>query len=224
MCLWAPVFLPLILMVKIGLPPFQVWFIHILFFMSSRGFFFGLSFHKLLPITLFGEWATIKRKLILGRTVIVLAALLIFRINFLFIVLVYSSAGHRGWIILSTLVSKSLVLTYWSCYRVLLFIVVKSFSNFYLIHSFNNQTTVITVVWLLLSGMPPFTLFFLKIIILETMALINVLVSIFIVFSRVLMFSAYFRAFHNRITRDYSFFYKWFTPLLLIIINLGMAY
>src|SRR5688572_7362836 len=92
------------------------------------------------------------------------------------------------------IIRLSIVCIYWLGYRVLLILILKSINMDNILHTLMNQRMLSNLIWLFLSGIPPFTIFWLKSHIITT--IINstsLIIRVMIVFGRVLALSAYYR-------------------------------
>lgn len=203
--LWFPSTLFLSLLLKIGLPPFQNWLIHFRSLLPARRFLFIGTIHKLIPLVLLGKRLLYYRGLLLISSLLIMSRLLMFQRSLFFFVLVCSSIVHSSWIIIGFLANKIFAVWYWVVYRLLIVLLLKT-SLFLKTVMLNFSQGVLTMLtWLVISGIPPFTMFWLKTILFFILIKVRVYFRVLIVFSSVLALRIYFWAFHLRILRRASF-------------------
>lgn len=214
---WFWPFLVLAFLLKIGLPPFHSWIIAISVFFRTVVFTLFLSLHKILPLLVLGKRLLNFNRFYLLVAAFLIAAVLLFQAVSLFFVIILSSIIHRIWIILSCLLSFRISLLYWFLYSILISILMLTAWNKELKYLFREQSSVVRVVWLVLTGFPPFTIFWLKIFVIRITIIISLWGSFTILISSVLALFSYFRSFHVRVTLT-SIFNTWYLSLLTVII------
>jgi len=195
--LYTPILLVLGLIIKLGLPPFHIWFLRIARVMNKNRFIFIISFHKLLPIFFL-------RKIVFSLVTISIVVIIIILIGralvyrrTLFFTLVFSSIVHRVWIVYRALTRKGFILIYWGFYRILLLLIIRFLGLIKLDQIALNQRALIASCWLLMSGVPPFIIFWIKVYILLWLILSSgFFLRLVIVLVRVFALTSYYRAWH----------------------------
>ena len=214
--LWVPIFLFFRLLLKIGLPPIHIWFIKLSFFIRKWIFLLFSTIHKLLPLLLIGS--LLLRSNVFLMVLLIIAGRLIFQVFELFFVLLASSIIHRSWTLLSIQFNLKLGLRYWVLYS-LVFILLLSTIYFLLLFKRGvEQSSSTVVMWLVLSGLPPFVMFWLKVWIFLLLVQIRLRLRLILVLISVLALTRYFRAFHTRLRLTYfsGFTSVFFTRLAFI--------
>jgi len=192
--LWVPLFLVLGLLLKVGLPPIHIWFIKLSFFMKKWVFLIFSTLHKLLPLFLLGRLFLLGSYL-LGALLLV-AGRLIFQVFELFLILVTSSIVHRRWTLLRIQCRLKLSLTYWIIYSLVFLTFLGTIHFIILFKRGVEQSSSTSVIWLILSGLPPFIIFWLKVWIFLFIVQVRVGLRLVLIFISVLALTSYFRAFH----------------------------
>ena len=154
--------LTLAILIKMGLPPFHLWFITLLSFFKKRLFFVILTFHKLLPVVLISKIMPLSFTRRAIQLLLLTRGVFILQVRGVFSVFLVSSIIHSGWLILRRVISLSLGLFYWSCYSALVFLFLVSIRSRRVKLTDLNQTSYRSLLWLTMSGIPPFTVFWLK--------------------------------------------------------------
>lgn len=192
--LWFPLTLRLRLLLKVGLPPFHLWFFSISFYLHKNIFRFFITIHKLIPLFFLSKIAT--PLLYLIRLILISSGILIFQVRDFFYTFISSSLLHTGWIIIAILLSSKTGALYWMLYSRLVIIIIAIFT-FKVINLLGiEQSRLTSFSWLILSGIPPFTIFWLKLNILYQVCWFRFSIIILLIINSVLGLSSYFRAFH----------------------------
>lgn len=184
--------LTLSFLLKLSIFPFCFWYIRVVYSFPNILFLLASTLHKLplifllmsfnifLDIYLF--WFSVFLR-VLFRGMLILSSI---DVRFL---LVVSSIGNNSWFLLSQIAGSFVFFLYFLFYSISLFFVVwsmKSLSNLNLSHLFGSSNSYFVRIWVLsLSGMPPFPIFFLKILILYSLFIYvswNVYFFVFILF------------------------------------------
>jgi len=132
--------------------------------------------------------------------------------------LVCSSIVHRLWIVLRFAVRKSFAICYWAIYCFLVFVLVRSCSTWNTLILTLSQRSLTMVSWLIISGIPPFSLFWLKASLFISFIRIRLCWRILVIFSSVMALSVYFWAFHLSLIRGgASHIRRWFRSLVLFL-------
>jgi len=195
--LWTPLLLVLGLVLKVGLPPIHIWFIKLSFFMKKWVFLIFSTLHKLLPLFLLGRLFLLGSYL--SGVLLLVAGGLIFQVSELFFILVTSSIVHRRWTLLRIQYRLKLSLTYWVLYSLVFFLLLGTIHFFTLFKRGVEQSSSTSVMWLVLSGLPPFIMFWLKVWIFLFVVQVRVGLRLILIFISVLALTSYFRAFHVRL-------------------------
>lgn len=192
--LWLPVLLILGFFLKIGLPPIHIWFIKLTFLLKKWVFLIFSTVHKLFPLFLLGS-LLMRRRYFLW-VLLLAAGRLIFQLFDFFLIILTSSIIHRRWTLLAIQFNYKIGLTYWIIYS-LVFLIFLSTIHFFLLFKRRveqSRSTIIT--WLVLSGLPPFIMFWLKMWIFISLVQVRENLSLIMIFISVLALTSYFRAFH----------------------------
>lgn len=192
--LWTPLILILGFLLKVGLPPIHVWFIKLSFFIKKWVFLIFSTLHKLLPLFLLGRLAFLGSYFL--TALLLVAGRLIFQVLELFFILITSSIVHRRWTLLRIQYRLKLSLTYWILYSLVFFMFLSTIHFFILYKRGVEQSSSTSVIWLILSGLPPFIMFWLKVWIFLFIVQVRVGLRLVLVFISVLALASYFRAFH----------------------------
>jgi len=207
------------LLLKMGFPPFYNWAITLFKFFRKRNFLFVITLHKVLPTIFSGKCFSIYFRLL---SIVILCALFLQATN-LFLVLIFSSFLHGWWLIIARYFYQKLFWQYWMVYgRVLsLFLMSIAFSKLRLFS--NGQTTLRGISFLVLSGFPPFLLFWIKASLFIILIKRRVYLALILIFSSVVRLFVYFRVFCLRLRlRDKN--NRKFIPVLIISLLVGFFY
>lgn len=199
--LWFPLLLILGFLLKIGLPPIHIWFMKLAFLMEKWVFLVFSTIHKLFPLLLLG-------RLFLSRSyffwiLLLIAGRLIFQVFDFFFILLASSVIHRSWTLLAIQFNIKLRLTYWILYSLVFFIFLRTVHFYLLFKRGIEQSSSTAIAWLILSGLPPFVIFWLKIWIFFRLIQVRENLSLILILISVLALASYFRAFHARLRLTY---------------------
>jgi len=195
--LFLPSLLIIVFLLKLGIPPFHIWFIKIARVLNKNRFSFIITLHKLIPILFLSKviFRIISFIIIWLRLIVVGLALISRRT--LFFTLIYSSIVHSIWIILSIILSKGFVLFYWVIYRSLLVILISLINFIKIENSYLTQRVFLSKCWLLMSGIPPFLLFWFKVYLLVWIIyLFGLFIRVVVITVRVFALTSYYRTWH----------------------------
>jgi len=221
---WIPLLLIFRFFVKIGLPPAHVWFIHLSFFIERTIFLFITSVHKLFPLFVIGKivWSFTWMLVLIG--VLWARRVLIYQACSFSLVLIYSSIVHRSWILLRLGTSKVLSRVYWILYSLLILFFVSSIFSFKLKILSISQGSRRGVIWLILSGLPPFVLFWLKAEIIIRISRISLFYPRGMAITSVIALVSYYWAFNLR-TLQHSYKQGIFLiPIILVLAFTQICY
>jgi len=204
------------LFLKIGLPPFHSWFIRISSFMNKLLFIFFSTLHKLVSLLALGLIGLLSNYFLIGVISLLFVRTLIIVQRYSFwVVLVASSFIHTYWMALSLKLNLKLFFIYWAIYSIVTRILL--LRNYYNIIVFLNyrQGSLTLIIWLCLSGLPPFTVFWLKLnVVVETLSL-RLLLTTMLLLSAVARMASYYRIFHLNLALSVNLS-KMVLPLLII--------
>jgi len=151
-------------LVKIGIPPFHSWAVNVRHQLRKNSFWFLLTIHKLLPTLILIIIVFLRSKTLLIYLVFVVMTLL--SSNRTIKLLLISSIRHSVWVLLGITQSLYLGLKYWIVYSLLFLILISGFSLE--VRVFSQVALVLLVRWLVWAGLPPFSIFWLKLLIVLT--------------------------------------------------------
>lgn len=212
--LWNPNLLLLVFLLKVGLPPFHLWFFVLSFFLRKISFLFISTIHKFLPLFFLIKLSLARNILNLIFLVMVFSGLIILETRTLFFSIINSSIIHSNWIIISRLVRIRIFLFYFVLYMTLICLFFNSLAHSKLLSLDFSQNSYRRGLFLILSGLPPFTFFWLEVNVVVFFLLKRFLIALFILVVAVLRLAIYYRVYHlSLITRE-RVFYK--TRLIFI--------
>jgi len=217
-------FLPSILIIsfllKLGLPPFHIWFLRVSRTLNKLSFSFIITIHKLIPIIFLRKVLFRVLSFILVSLRLVITGLALVRRRTLFFTLLFSSIVHSVWILLGVLIRKSFLIFYWVIYRILFITLIRLLSFMKLEQSYLIQRIFTSKCWLLISGIPPFMLFWLKVYLLIWLAYrIGFFIGIAIIVVRVFALTSYYRTWHYGSLVEYRYIRRVsLRPILIIVI------
>jgi len=216
-------FLPSILIIsfllKLGLPPFHIWFLRVSRTLNKLSFSFIITIHKLIPIIFLRKVLFRVLSFILVSLRLVITGLTLVRRRTLFFTLLFSSIVHSVWILLGVLIRKSFLIFYWVIYRILFITLIRLLSFMKLEQSYLIQRIFTSKCWLLISGIPPFMLFWLKVYLLIWLAYrIGFFIGIAIIVVRVFALTSYYRTWHYGSLVEYRYIRRVSLRSILIIV------
>jgi len=181
-------------LLKMGMPPFHGWLLPIIRIVRKEVFIFITTLHKLLPIMFL-----LLLVFIFNRRHLIILVLLSLRVLLLgasvrfVLIITFSSFVHSGWILLGALVRTGFVLFYWGTYLTLSFVLLRIKQN--LLRQRVSHRVIQAAYWLILSGLPPFTIFWLKTQVVVRGASNLLLLILLLLFSLIISVGAYYRAY-----------------------------
>lgn len=203
--LWISKVTMLFFLLKLGLPPFHLWFLRLRSFLEKQSFGFISTIHKFSPIFIFSKMIGLVSLRLIVISVL-MRGLVFVSVSEVFTVLIVSSMIHSRWILFRSWVSAKLVLFYFSLYRILVYLFLFGLSRLIIKYVRVNQSFLSNIVWLIFSGLPPFSLFWLKVLIIRLVVFNMFIYSIAFIIVSVISLFVYYRVFH--IGLIYSYFYK----------------
>jgi len=193
---WCPLVVCVAIVLKLGLPPFHSWILNLMFYMKKSLFIFMTTIHKAFPLFFFVKLFLYKTFLVFITLVLILRGWLIVQSKRFYIIIIISSFIHSGWMLISRVTKKRLMFLYWSLYRCLISVF------FYILflskvdQNINNQSTHLNRAWLIISGLPPFTLFWLKLSIFSVIIILRAVNRLMLIMVSILRLASYYRALH----------------------------
>nr|YP_010447248.1 NADH dehydrogenase subunit 2 [Sclerodermus sichuanensis]UTN43168.1 NADH dehydrogenase subunit 2 [Sclerodermus sichuanensis] len=175
------IFILFFLMIKLGLPPFQKWFIMMMKNLSWNLCFILSTLMKLIPLFMMTNFLINQYfiLIIMSITSIMLMMFMYKQIN-LKMLFSFSSLNHNSWIIMSLLNSNNWII-YMFMYIMMMFLICKTFMYMNINSLFSltympmnlNLWIIIISMTFSMSGMPPLSSFILKWIVLNNLNNIN---------------------------------------------------
>lgn len=177
------------LILKMGLPPFYKWVITLFKFFRKKRLLFAITLHKILPTVFSRKCFSVLLRLLS----ITILCILFLRAIDLFLVLMFSSFLHGWWVIFAGYFYQKLFWQYWVVYRGILFLFLISiiFSKSRLLSG--GQTAFRGISFLILSGFPPFLLFWVKVSVFIVLVVSRIYLALILIFSSVIRLFVYFR-------------------------------
>jgi len=128
--------------------------------------------------------------------IISLRGVIITQFKGFYFVMIISSLIHSGWILLRNVLKIRLMVLYWSVYCVLIIVMFYSLFIKTMVIRDETQSKYTRIVWLVLRGLPPFTMFWLKINIFMLIYPLILIARITLILIPVLSLVSYYRVFH----------------------------
>ena len=200
----------LFLCLKLSMFPFYFWFLSVVYFFSNFALFLRSSLHKFpsfLIVCLFFDSISLSFFVISSLVSLVFSfGFMLSRTDFRFILLA-SSVGNNGWFFLSSLCSIKLFVSYLLLYSFFLLLVVSQFRLSFSSPPTHSGRRVLPLYsfFVLLSGFPPFPLFFTKLLVVyySSFYLSPHYIFLFISFSSLLL-AGYFRFLLSSLISNFS--------------------
>lgn len=207
-----PIFLTVAFILKLSIFPFFMWYINVIYRLPNFIFWLASTLHKVPPIMILKIFIFNLDPTLLWVSIVfttLVAGVIMLSMFDFRILLVLSSIGNNSWLLLSQISHIILFVVYMVVYRLSLFLVLRRFGglsklSFVKNLSFSNRNFSFWV--LTLSGMPPFPLFYLKILVVFVLFYslrVNYLFVLFLL-SRAFMFIAYVRSLIGYYVFSYS--------------------
>lgn len=178
------------LFLKLSIFPFISWYINVLYRFPNFPFFLAGTLHKLPVILILYQF-----NLHLSHTFFWLCILLttlcsgliMLRVVDLRLMLILSSIGNNSWFLVASISGFYIFLLFLFIYSLNLFLILFMLGYFtklqvvgFGLHSYSNYNPVILLTSI--SGLPPFPLFFIKIIVIYSLRLRGLFSNLFVVF------------------------------------------
>lgn len=195
--LFIPFLLIISFLLKLGIPPFHIWFIRVSGYFNKKIFSFMITVHKLIPILILRKVMFRYLCFVVLSLRLIIVGVSLISSRTLFFTLLFSSIVHTTWIVFSMVLRKSFVLFYWIIYNLLFILLITLMTSIYVSQSFLYQRLILSKCWLLISGIPPFIIFWLKVyVLLWFIYTVGIFIRLFIIFVRVFALTAYYRTWH----------------------------
>lgn len=177
-------------LLKLGLPPLHLWVLSLLNNLKWQTLAFMFTFHKFLSLIALSYLVNIGMFMVF--LLLVLARMFIVKQTTLLLVLVYSSIVHSNWILIRLAVGTWFFVIYWSAYSILRWAVFQKVNPKFYPDSGNQPSVGIALI--ILSGMPPFMVFFLKLGMVVQFILVRLFLGILALISAILGLIAYLKS------------------------------
>lgn len=194
--LFRPLVFVVALLFKIGIPPFHLWVFNISYLINKNTFLILTTLHKLFPLFFLSKVIFLKTFIIIINTIIFLFILLFLQYKNMLLVMTLSSFTHSIWLLVCGILKLSLILVYWVFYSAFYTIMLYSFSVKVIKYSDETQSSFSSIIWLIMSGFPPFTIFWLKITLFVMLLIYRIISRYFTILVSVIRIVAYYRIFN----------------------------
>lgn len=183
-------------LLKVGLPPFHIWLLLIVFFLKKNELFLFLSVHKVIPFFFFFKMIKFSKGTFFIFFIIMLLVFLVFELRGFVVVIISSSLIHSVWLFTTAFISLWLLMFYWLTYSYIVFFLFRCYwpKNFFLREFFSSSVS--SIIWLIIRGLPPFTVFFLKASLIFLFRSLRIALRYFILLISVASLVFYYRVFH----------------------------
>lgn len=200
---YAPWLLLFSFILKIRLPPIHIWGLNFIPFLGTDIFIFITTLHKLVPVLIFSRLVLTISQIGLMTLLVLLSVVLIYQSSGVITILFYSSRVNTLLISLSRTLGVIFLVQYWFIYSSLLTAVLTSlFRKYKLI--ILKQNYLRGGLWLTLAGLPPFSIFFIKVSIILSLIKISFIIRSLIILRAVIVLRSYYLVTHS-IIRTISF-------------------
>ena len=182
------------LLLKLGASPFHFWLPVIVEYFNSFQLFIILTWQKIAPLILIISLTF--NKLIFIRLIFRLIVGSVGNINELrvFIMYTYSSIRHTGWLIVSSIINEHVCILYLIIYSIILLTVILYINKKFVRDHWYKLNLIYFLNILSLGGLPPFTGFFIKwVIIKELINIRSLLILSMLIITRILLIYIYLR-------------------------------
>jgi len=182
------------LILKLGASPLHFWLPLVVEYLNNIQLLIVLTWQKIAPLILIIRLPF--NKIVFVRLIFRLLVGSIGNINELrvFTLYTYSSIRHTGWIILSSIINENICILYLLVYRLILITVVLSVNKKFIRDHWYKLNILYFINLLSLGGLPPFTGFFIKwVIIKELINFRSLLILRILIFTSILLIYIYLR-------------------------------
>lgn len=216
--LWRKTVLLVGVMVKMGVPPFHLWFLNISQYITKYIFLFFRTIHKIIPMFFFIKTMLVRIIIAIALLTIAMSVIFIMEVGSLYFIIIFSTITHRGWIILLCFVRYRTLFLYWFTYLLLIILFFFRIPNIFINKRDENQNALLSIIWLIICGLPPFTMFFLKVNLLRFFIEKSIRFRLVLMVVAILSLAIYYRVFHISIlTNKITASRRIFIPLILCI-------
>lgn len=183
-----PIFITLAFLVKLSIFPFFMWYINLIYKFPNFIFWLARTLHKIPPILIIKLFSLKLDTNIMWLSIlltVLLRGVIILSVIDLRILLVLSSIGNNSWFLLSQIVNIFVFITFITIYSARLFFLLTSFKGLSkpIAHTSLSSNPYKLSLWVLsLSGIPPFPVFFGKILIILSLLVTTELNFFFMLF------------------------------------------
>jgi len=205
-------------LIKLGIPPFHLWFIRVARSLNKNVFVFIITIHKLVPVLFLRKVLIRYISFVVLSSRLIIVGLSLIRRRTIFFTIIFSSIVHTIWISFRIVIRKNLVILYWFSYRSLLFILLSILGFIKMDQSYLTQGTFTSKCWLLISGIPPFIIFWFKVYLLIWLIyVVGVVIGTVIMLVGVLALTSYYRTWHIGSLLEHRFIPLTFISPFLIV-------
>lgn len=210
----SPLMLTVAFILKLGMFPFLSWYLNSVRRFPNFIFWLTGTLHKLPPLLMLLQFNLVLDTALFWGSVLLttfIAGIIMLITSDFRYLLVSSSVGNNSWFLLSEQVNYSVFLLFIGVYSLFLFFLISSFGELTKPGlSLNYQSDSGSVKWwfflLCVSGLPPFPLFFAKMLVIYNLFLLGSLNYLFIAFLlfNCFMVAGYLNYMMGRIVRRYT--------------------
>lgn len=207
-----PTLLTSAFIIKLSMFPFFIWYINAIYRLPNFIFWLARTLHKIPPMMMIKLFRLNLNYNLLWVSIVfttLFIGLIMLSIYDFRMLLVLSSIGNNSWLLLSQMSNFIIFILYIMVYRFSLLLVLFSFgssSKLQLSKRLSISVNSLSFWVLTLSGMPPFPLFYCKVVVILSLFFMLGVNNIFIVFllSRAFMFMSYLRSLMKYYVYSYS--------------------
>jgi len=178
----------ILLMIKTTFPPFTIWGIDLINYLSKLESYLFLTLQKIGFLILINNYLYITVLIIIVITCLLYIVAQTSLINILF----FSSLIHSCWILVRIRVSILIIILYFTIYSIILWWTFATLNNSIII----KDKMILATYILVLRGLPPFIIFYFKWIILIYLSTNTIPLSLLIIVGSLMMIVIYFRVFY----------------------------
>lgn len=209
---YSRVLITLSLLLKLSIFPFFIWYINVAYRFPNFILWLVSTLHKLPPILIIKSFTLPIFSDLLWLSILftlLIRGIIMLSVNDIRIVLVISSIGNNSWFILSQMVRLAVFLRFLLFYSFRLFIVLHTFNSLskpISQSSFYSSSYPLAFWVLFISGMPPFPIFYLKVVVilgLLTSLGLNYYFFLFLIFNSLIVIG-YVQSFIKYFVNYYS--------------------
>lgn len=194
-----PRILMLALIIKLGFPPYHLWMIALFTKVTAFVIRFAITIHKWLPLIVIGRYFSVINSFSIVLICIIKGILLI-SVQNIVVIFIFSSIVHSAWLLVAYKLRISFILIYLVLYNLLYTLLVSSTRSYTKIsRTFQRSST--SFLWLIISGIPPLLLFFIKLSLLTLLIEFRALIRSILIIVAVINLVSYYRVFHLSLQR-----------------------